>query len=150
MTDSDLKQMRELISKGESLKQQIEAIAELLCRESFKIYLVGSHEVDTCVVVSVARAKEAVCDALRAQHEALGLELEALRFVPGEVTFSIDRNGRAFHVTTFGETKKLCKLAGHFGDEIVRAINEGQIQPPAVEPFTDPPGSTTWVKKEGK
>ncbi len=67
---------------------------------------------------------------------------------PVVVTFSIARGRERFHVTTSGETKALCKLAGAFGDEIVRAVNEGQIAPPATEPFLDPPGSTTWVKKD--
>jgi hypothetical protein len=61
------------------------------------------------------------------------------------VTFSIDSDGTGFHMTTYGKTSKLCKLAGHFGDKIAEAVLAGTIAPPEVEPFEVPPPKKAWT-----
>lgn len=66
---------------------------------------------------------------------------------PVVVTLSLDPSGHSFHVTTYGKTRKLCKLAGSFGDQIVEAIQNGTIEPPDVEPFNVPPASVKWTRE---
>lgn len=55
---------------------------------------------------------------------------------PVVVTFSLDADGERFHITTYGKSKKLCKLAGAFGDQIAQLVLDGTITPPEVEPAT--------------
>lgn len=65
---------------------------------------------------------------------------------PIVVAFSIDRNGDQFHIATFGETKKLCKLAGSFGDSIATAVANGTIAAPELEPSGDVRSTSTWTR----
>lgn len=51
------------------------------------------------------------------------------------VVFGVREDGNQFHVTTYGMTKKLCKLAGAIGDQIADAILDGRVHPPETEPF---------------
>lgn len=55
---------------------------------------------------------------------------------PVVVTLSIYPDGENFHMTTYGATRKLCKLAGALGDEIAQAIHAGAIHAPQLEPKT--------------
>lgn len=64
---------------------------------------------------------------------------------PVVVTFSLDPDGEHFHVTTYGKTRKLCKLAGSFGAQIAEAVRNGTISPPQVEPCRTDVAST-WTK----
>lgn len=64
---------------------------------------------------------------------------------PVVVAFSLTPDGNRFHVTTYGKTKQLCKLAGSFGDEIAKRIADGTIQAPSVEP-ENIDASQTWQR----
>lgn len=44
--------------------------------------------------------------------------------------FGVRNDGEAFHVTTYGRNKALCKVAGAIGDQIADAINQGRVTPP--------------------
>lgn len=67
-------------------------------------------------------------------------EIAALREIskrfdrPIVVAFAIERCGCRFSITTYGETKALCKAAGAFGDELANAVAEGRIAAPGIEP----------------
>lgn len=50
------------------------------------------------------------------------------------VIFGVAQQGNRFCLTTYGKTKKLCKLAGSFADQIADLIHAGAIVPPATEP----------------
>lgn len=65
---------------------------------------------------------------------------------PVVVVFAIERGGERFRVSTYGESKKLCKLAGAFGDQIAEAVRDGIIAPPEVEPLSVPAGSV-WKRE---
>lgn len=67
---------------------------------------------------------------------------------PVVVTISLDPNGKSFHLTTYGKTRSLCKVAGSFGDRIVEGIQSGAIKPPEVEPFDVPPASVKWTRED--
>lgn len=64
---------------------------------------------------------------------------------PVVVAFSLQSDGQKYWITTYGANAKLCKLAKGFGDEINRCIQNGTIQPPAIEPEGfDEPTLTEW------
>lgn len=65
---------------------------------------------------------------------------------PVVVTFSLDSDGNRFHIDTYGKTRQLCKLAGEFGSEIAKAVKEGVISPPEIEP-KNPCQSSVWVRQ---
>ncbi len=50
------------------------------------------------------------------------------------VAFSLEPDGDQFHITTYGKTKSLRKLAGSLGDEIAKKIANGTIRAPIIEP----------------
>lgn len=50
------------------------------------------------------------------------------------VAFSLEPDGDTFHITTYGKTKSLCKLAASLGDEISKGIADGAIRAPIIEP----------------
>lgn len=47
---------------------------------------------------------------------------------PIVIVFSIERSGKNFHVTTFGETRALCGLANSIGESIANKIADGTIE----------------------
>ena len=49
------------------------------------------------------------------------------RNCPMVVVFAIEAGGERFAVTTYGATKKLCKLAATYGDLIADGILHGKI-----------------------
>lgn len=65
---------------------------------------------------------------------------------PVVVAFSIERGGDRFHITTYGETKQLCRLAAAFGDRICDAVASGRIAAPDVDPGPLPVAST-WRRE---
>jgi hypothetical protein len=65
---------------------------------------------------------------------------------PVVVVFAIERGGERFRVSTYGETKQLCKLAGSFGDQIAQAVGDGVITPPEIDPGNVPAGSV-WKRE---
>lgn len=65
---------------------------------------------------------------------------------PVVVTFSIEPSGERFHITTYGKSTKLCKLAAAFGQEISKRIADGTIAAPSVEPG-ELPSETRWVRQ---
>lgn len=67
---------------------------------------------------------------------------------PVVVTFSIHAGGERFQMVTFGATKKLCKLAASFGDQIAKAVSSGDIAAPEIEPKADPHVATLWQRIE--
>lgn len=68
---------------------------------------------------------------------------------PVVVVFSIDASGEAFHITTYGQTKKLCALAGAFGEQIADAVRDGVISPPEVMPGKYDRASV-WTRREAE
>ena len=72
-------------------------------------------------------------------------EIARKRQIPLVVIFGIEEGGASFHVTTYGMTKKLCRLAANFGEQFAQAIFDGTIAPPLEEPLhmPDSPLSTT-------
>lgn len=50
------------------------------------------------------------------------------------IIFGLRTDGERFHVTTYGMTKKLCKLAGNIGDQFADAVLQGRVVPPQEEP----------------
>jgi hypothetical protein len=50
------------------------------------------------------------------------------------IIFGVREDGERFHVTTYGMTKKLCKLAGIIGDQFADAVLNGRVAPPEQEP----------------
>ena len=60
---------------------------------------------------------------------------------PVVVVFSVLSDGNRFNVTTYGKSKKLCKLAAAFGDQIAQAVSRGDIAPTEVEPPGEPRGA---------
>ncbi len=65
---------------------------------------------------------------------------------PIVVTLSIEPDGQRFHVTTFGKTQKLCKLAASFGEQIAKRIGDGTIVAPSTEPG-EVPAASVWERK---
>ena len=54
------------------------------------------------------------------------------------VIFAINPDVESFTVTTYGATKKLCKLAASFGTQFADAIMKGTVSPPQIEPLDMP------------
>ena len=50
------------------------------------------------------------------------------------IVFGVKADGERFNVTTYGVTKKLCKLAGNIGDQFAQAVLDGKVHPPEHEP----------------
>jgi hypothetical protein len=50
------------------------------------------------------------------------------------IVFGVREHGDRFHVTTYGMTKKLCKVAGAIGDQFAEAVLKGNVVPPDTEP----------------
>jgi hypothetical protein len=59
------------------------------------------------------------------------------------VVFGIDADGQQFHVTTYGMTKKFCRLAASFGEQFAQAIFNGTVAAPAEEPVHLPETPTS-------
>lgn len=53
---------------------------------------------------------------------------------PMVVVFAITPSGDSFNLTTYGATKKLCKLAADIGDQFADAVLGGTVGPPETEP----------------
>jgi hypothetical protein len=66
------------------------------------------------------------------------------RDVPMLVMFAIHPDGQEFTVTTYGMTKKLCKLAAAYGDRIADGVLQGKIAAPQTEPEGYPESPATW------
>jgi hypothetical protein len=56
------------------------------------------------------------------------------RRYPLVVIFGISESGHQFEVTTYGMTRKLCKLAASFGEQFAQAIFDGRVSLPEQEP----------------
>lgn len=61
------------------------------------------------------------------------------------VVFAIEEGGDRFTVTTYGATKKLCKLAAGYGDQIAQKVMDATIVKPLqdernLERFDEAPG----------
>lgn len=64
---------------------------------------------------------------------------------PVIVVFALHPPGdNRFTVTTYGQTKKLCRLAAEYGERIARGIELGEIQPSATEPDGGPEQPMEW------
>ena len=57
---------------------------------------------------------------------------------PLVVIFAINPDAESFTVTTYGATKKFCKLAASFGTQFADAVMEGAVSPPQTEPLDMP------------
>lgn len=66
---------------------------------------------------------------------------------PIVVVFSLERSGERFHVSTYGQNKKLCKVAGAFGHEMSKLIASGVLAPPLTEPDNQPAGYVWKLEK---
>lgn len=66
---------------------------------------------------------------------------------PVVVVFAIERGGERFHISTYGETKRLCKLAGSFGDAIAQAVADGTIAAPEIDPPNPVPVASAWRRE---
>ena len=60
------------------------------------------------------------------------------------VMFAIHPDGERFTVTTYGATKKLCRLAAAYGDRIADGILSGRIVAPQTEPLDLPEEPASW------
>ena len=58
--------------------------------------------------------------------------------LPVVVVFAIHGEGEGFSTTTWGRTKKLCRLAASYGQQLSEAILSGEVIPPQAEPFELP------------
>ena len=67
---------------------------------------------------------------------------------PVVVVFAIERGGERFRISTYGETKKPCKLAGSFGNSIAAAVADGTIAAPEVEPSNPVPIASVWKRED--
>lgn len=61
-------------------------------------------------------------------------ELARKHNAPMVVIFAIAPSGEQFCVTTYGATKKLCKLAASYGDQFAEAVLGGRVSAPEFEP----------------
>lgn len=66
---------------------------------------------------------------------------------PVVVVFALERCGNRFRISTYGETTKLCKLAGLFGEQIAAAVADGTIAPPLIKP-TAVPVASVWRRED--
>ena len=66
------------------------------------------------------------------------------RSCPIIVIFAIEELGNRFTVTTYGRTKKLCKLAASFGEQFSTAVLNGTVEPPQTEPSNCPTCGREW------
>lgn len=57
---------------------------------------------------------------------------------PIVLIFGIDRDGRRYQITTYGETKALCRLAASYSEQIADAISGGTIAALPAEPMDLP------------
>ena len=53
---------------------------------------------------------------------------------PLVIVFGLNSDGSQFCVSTYGATKKLCKLAASFGEQFAQAVFDGRVSPPQTEP----------------
>jgi hypothetical protein len=56
------------------------------------------------------------------------------RRCPVVVIFGIEDEGNQFTVTSYGMTRKLCKLGASLADQFAEAIFSGKVESPAQEP----------------
>ena len=63
-------------------------------------------------------------------------ELARKHNAPMVVVFAITTDGEQFCVTTYGATKKLCKLAASYGDQFAEAVLNGRVSVPSQETMT--------------
>lgn len=68
---------------------------------------------------------------------------------PLVVIFGLNADGSVFNLTTYGATKYLCKLAASFGEQFAKAVFDGVVSPPEVEPdnLPDRPAMFTGQKR---
>lgn len=65
--------------------------------------------------------------------------------------FAIEEDAERFTITTWGKTKKLCTLAGSYGEKIRNGIMSGKIAPPLRAPIDiDDPIYLVGQNKKGK
>jgi hypothetical protein len=57
---------------------------------------------------------------------------------PIVVIFAIDATGDRFNLTTYGETKALCRHAASLSEQIAEAILKHKIKPAPAEPMNQP------------
>lgn len=55
------------------------------------------------------------------------------RQCPLIIIFGLTEGGAEFQVTTYGMSKKLCRLAASLGEQFAQAILEGTLSPPLEE-----------------
>jgi len=67
---------------------------------------------------------------------------------PLVVIFALDAGGESFTITTYGQTKKFCRLAADFGKQFAAAIFDGTVAPSLIEPLDLPDTPALW-RKEG-
>ena len=53
---------------------------------------------------------------------------------PVVVAFALHPKGEGYTITTYGQTRKLCKVAADFGKKVGEAVQAGRIEAPSVEP----------------
>jgi hypothetical protein len=53
---------------------------------------------------------------------------------PLVIIFGLNADGSEFNVTTYGATKKLCKVAASLGEQFAQAVLNGRVGPPETEP----------------
>lgn len=66
---------------------------------------------------------------------------------PLVVIFAINPDRESFTVTTYGATKKFCKLAASFGTQFAEAIFDGTVSPPLIEPEDAPDHPAIYAGK---
>ena len=60
------------------------------------------------------------------------------RACPMVLVFGIEEGGERFTVTTYGATKKLCKLAASYAEQFADAVMKGSVFAPEFEPVELP------------
>jgi hypothetical protein len=66
------------------------------------------------------------------------------------VIFGLDDDAMKFNVTTYGKTKKLCRHAASFGEQISNKIFNQEIAPETEEPKHLPEEATQFVADNRK
>ena len=56
------------------------------------------------------------------------------RKLPIVIVFGLHADGHRISLSTWGKTKKLCKVAAGLADSIIQAVEMGRVVPPQTEP----------------
>lgn len=73
-------------------------------------------------------------------------ELSRKHGCPIVVVFAIHPDRETFTVTSYGATKKLCRLGADYANKIAEAVLDAQVKPAEVEPLDLPDAPVVWER----